>query len=283
MSNRSPQSAQPPRIRAELHTHTTFSDGQHEPEQLARMCAELGVEIWSLTDHDTCHGCARAAAAAATHGIEFIPGVEVSARLDRSIHVLGYGVDPTDDELVTFMDDFLERRSTRMDRMVERVQDLGLEVTMEEVTELSGGGTLARPHLARALVARGHVETVQEAFDRYLDRGQPCYIPSPSIEVAEAIERIHQAGGLAVLAHPGDYDRDEAIAGWVDQGLDGIEVDHPTHTEADRARYLEIAREHGLLITASSDFHGERVAPERRLGVTELPEGWVARLRERLG
>lgn len=281
MSNNTKPSARALTL-AELHTHSTASDGQHDPVVLASMCREHGVELWSLTDHDTLSGCAEAARAAEAAGVEFLPGVEISARLDRSIHVLGYGLDPTDEELEAFFTERRELRETRMERMVMRAVELGLGVTMEDVQRIAGDGNLARPHLARALVARGHAESVQDAFDRYLDEGQPCYIPSPYVSVPEAIAFIHEHGGVAVLAHPGQYDRDEAIAGWVELGLDGIEISHPAHSQEDRERYRAIAEEHGLLMLESSDYHGEEVAPERVFGVTQVPTGWIDALRERL-
>lgn len=279
MSNNLPQS----HTLAELHTHSIASDGQFPPEVVAARCAELGVKVWSLTDHDTLEGCVAASAAASEHGIEFISGVEVSARDGVSIHVLGYGLDPTNDELATFFADRKEMRETRMERMIAASNKAGYTITLDEVAKIAKGGAMARPHLARALVERGYKDSVQGVFDDLLAEGMPLYVPSPYVSVPEAIDLIHQFGGVAILAHPAHYGKDAEIPKWIQRdGLDGIEVKHPRHGSSDVERYTKMCESFGVLKTASSDFHGEAVAPERELGVTGVPDAWLDALREKL-
>lgn len=268
---------------AELHTHSTASDGQYAPEVVAARCAELGVKLWSLTDHDTLEGCREAAEAAKSHNISFIPGVEVSAREGVSIHVLGYGLDPENSELSSFFAERKELRETRMERMILATRAAGYDVSFEEVEKIAQGGAMARPHLARALVQKGLVDSVQQVFDDLLAEGKPAYVASPHVSVPEAIDLIHQFGGVAILAHPAHYGKDAEIPKWIQRdALDGIEVQHPRHGNSDVERYTKIAESFGVLKTASSDFHGEAVAPERELGVTQVPDDWLDALRERL-
>lgn len=268
---------------AELHTHSVYSDGQHTVPELIEMCVEHGIKMWSLTDHDTCEGCIEAAPLAEQHGIEFIPGVEVSARQGCSVHVLGYGVDPLHTESRAFFAERKHERDTRMARMIQASCEHGMSVTMEQVRAFAADGNLARPHLARALVDLGYVDSVQGAFDEWLAEGKPLYKAAPSLTVPEAIELIHSAGGIAVLAHPAHYGLDDEIPRWVNAGLDGIEVSHPRHGESDVERLTAIADRFGLLKTASSDFHGEAVAPKRLWGVTSVRDTWLDALRERIG
>ncbi len=268
---------------AELHTHSTCSDGQFAPAEVARQVHEAGARWWSLTDHDTCDGVAVAAAEAARLGIRFMSGIEVSAQHLRSVHVLGYGVDPQHEGLVTFMRSRVDDRHARMDAMVRKLNSIGVQVTMAEVMRHAGRSSPARPHLARALIECGYVNTMEEAFSRLIGEGKPGYVDSPWPTVEQAIEIIHDAGGVAVLAHPGQYEQDEMIGAWVDAGLDGIEVIHPRHDAEARWRYERAAERYHLLRTGGSDFHGPLVAAERRLGEARVPREWLDALWERVG
>lgn len=242
--------------RTELHTHSVESDGELEPDALAAACARHGVEVWALTDHDNCGGCQRAGRAASRHGIEFIPGIEISAYLERSIHVLGYGVAPDSDVLQELTARLRDARNRRMRTMLERLSELGVRVSLESVEREADGAPLSRAHLAEVLVRDEHAETQDEAFDRWIGVGAPGYVPVGWPGVPEAIERIHAAGGAAILAHPGRYDVDEQIADWIAAGLDGIEVGHPRHSSRQERQYRSLAEEYDLVATASSDFHG---------------------------
>ncbi len=266
-----------PRIRAELHTHSTSSDGSHSPTALAARVHDAGARVWALTDHDTLDGCAEAQRAALALGLTFITGVELSAQLDRSIHVLGYGVRADDGPLNALLGRLRASRGSRMAQMIARLNALGVSVSLGEVAQIAQDASLTRPHLAQALVQRGDVATIQEAFDRWLGEGRPAHLLNMPLSVPDAIAAIHGAGGVAVLAHPGIYARDHAIPGWLDAGLDGIEVAHPSHSAEDEARYRALASRYGCLITASSDYHGEHV-PARKLGMVDLPHEVYRRL-----
>lgn len=266
-------------IRAELHSHSTYSDGVYEPAEVARLCAEHGVEVWSLTDHDTCAGCAEAARAAKELGITFIPGIEVSAFADRSIHVLGYGVDPESRVLNEYSKRRLQARRDRMKLMIDKLGELGVPIEYKRVAEIAGEGAIARPHLAKALEEAGHVASMQEAFDKWISNDGAAYVETPWPKVPDAIELIREAGGIAVLAHPGIYDRDELIGEWLEAGLAGIEAKHPKHTPEEEARYTEMARAAGVLCTASSDFHGPGQAAW--FGTNELESDLLATLERR--
>lgn len=244
--------------RVELHTHSTASDGDFEPEKVAELCDRAGVEVWALTDHDTIAGCAEARRAAERRDIEFICGIEISAYLERSIHVLGYGVDHDATTLRDLSAKLRAAREERMRDMLRRLAEVGLEpaIAFSEVEKIADGAPLSRAHLADAMVRSGAVSDVDEAFDDWIGADAPGYVPVGWPTVPETIERIHTAGGAAVLAHPGRYDVDDHLPTWVDAGLDGIEVVHPRHDEADAARYRAFATEHDLVATASSDFHG---------------------------
>ncbi|MFW5967146.1 MAG: PHP domain-containing protein [Persicimonas sp.] len=258
----------------ELHTHSTASDGAFSPTELARRCARAGVDMWALTDHDNCYGCAEAAAAAEEHGIAFVPGIEMSSFAGRSVHVLGYGVDPDGAVIQEYAERRIEARRERTRTMIERLAQLGVEVEFERVVEVAGSNVLGRPHLARALVETGAVSSIDEAFDRFLHDGGPAHVHTRWPSVEEAIELIERAGGVSVLAHPGQYDLDEAIESWIEAGLDGIEVVHPSHLGADRRRYEALADRYDLLKTASSDFHGNR-GYGIALGEVDFPPSWL--------
>lgn len=266
--------------RVELHTHSTASDGELEPERVAALVAERGAEVWALTDHDNCDGCALARKAARSRGLEFVPGIEISAYTDRSIHILGYGVDPESGAIEALSEELFVARRERMVEMLDELSELGVELEFEDVQELSDGAPLSRSHLSRALVEEGPAETRQEAFDRWIGVEAPAYVPVGWPSIPEAVECIHAAGGAAVLAHPGRYDVDPQIPDWIEAGLDGIEVDHPDHDEADVDRYTEMVDEFGLVATRGSDFHGRSEAEWAPFGEVEMAESELQRLRE---
>lgn len=275
-------------INVELHTHSTASDGQYSPGELYSKCKALDIKVWSLTDHDTMRGCQDVLSLPREDsGMTFIPGVEISARDKVSVHVLGYGLDPEDQALQELFEGRRQERLERMMGMVEKARMMGFELTLEELHAEAPDGNFARPHLAKVLLKRGYVKSMQHAFDKYLGDGKPLYIKSPYMSVEDAIALIRANRGVAVIAHPGTSRRDECIPQWVDSGLDGLECKHPAHSAELAAHYQGLARRHGLLHTASSDFHGPDVAPERRLGHATLPqdalEQVLAKIKQRGG
>lgn len=260
----------------EIHSHSTASDGTYEPQKLAELMADRQVDLWALTDHDTLAGCAEARRAASQLGIAFVAGIEISADLDgTSIHVLGYGLDETERGLSDYAKKMKEGRRQRMSRMVKRMCDLGHPVTLEEVIDQSGGGNLGRPHLAKALLARGYVDRLQKAFDRWLATDRPGYVPMSRPDVSEAVEMIVDAGGFAVLAHPGRYgDISDHLDRWRDRGLWGLEVRHPSHDGATERELLHLAARYDLGMTASNDWHGHKEGAFERLGKVRFPDSW---------
>jgi 3',5'-nucleoside bisphosphate phosphatase len=273
----------PPRI--DLHSHSTASDGQYSAEQVAERAAAAGLSTWALTDHDSIASLAAARAAAERRGIRFVAGIELSVHLDRrEIHVLGHFVDPASAPLRRFEDLLAENRRVRMGEIVQRLASVGVAIAPEDIEKFSGGKTLGRPHVARALVERGVVSSVKEAFDRFLGEGRPAYVGRFRLSAQEAIELIRGAGGAASVAHPGvsrvergDLDR---LKAW---GLAGVEAYHPDHVPSQREKYLKLAAQLDLVPTAGSDFHGEAVAPDRKLGMVTMSEAELGRLEARRG
>ncbi|UJF35267.1 PHP domain-containing protein [Paenibacillus hexagrammi] len=277
------------RMEADLHTHTTASDGTQRPAANVQMAYENGLGAIAITDHDTVSGVAEALEAGRKLGIEVVPGVEISTvARGQDIHVLGYYINITDAKLLSRLDSLRETRDKRNEMIIEKLQQLGIAITMDEVLQevanvKTKGDTVGRPHIAAVLLKKGVVASISEAFDSYLGKGAAAYANPPRIEPKTAIEWIHEAGGKAVLAHPGIYHDDELVEIIMAQGLDGIEAYHSDHTPEQEAKYVQLAKTNGLLVTAGSDFHGERGgvvfhAPigARRIGievVTELRKG----------
>ncbi|GEJ57884.1 PHP domain-containing protein [Anaeromyxobacter diazotrophicus] len=269
----------------DLHSHSTASDGQYPAEQVAERAAAAGVAVWALTDHDSVAQLRAGRAAAEAHGLRFVPGIELSVHLDkREVHLLGHFVDPESAELRGFEDLLAEKRRVRMGEMIHKLAALGVALTPEEIEKFSGGKTLARPHVARAMVERGIVGSVKEAFDRFLGEGRPAFVGRHRMPVEDAIALVRGAGGAATIAHPGlnriergDLERMKA---W---GLSGVETYHADHVPSQREKYLKICAELDLVPTAGSDFHGPEVAPGRKLGMVSMSEAELERLEARRG
>ncbi len=242
---------------ADLHLHTYFSDGTFSPEELVGHGHRLGFAALALTDHDSVEGCARMTAACAAAGIDFIPGTELTAEHnDTEIHLLGYYLDTENQTLLTEIAKFQAVRQNRIHEMVSRLNGLKVPLKVESVFALANCKSPGRPHVARALVKAGLVGSLDEAFERFLKKNRPAWVPKAKMSALEAVELIHQAGGLAVMAHPGLNRTDDVIPVLVEAGLDGIECFHTKHSTAASERYLEIADKFHLLITGGSDCHG---------------------------
>ncbi len=271
--------------RVDLHMHSTRSDGLAEPAAGMEAAKERGLAAVALTDHDTLAGIPEAAARAAELDLPFVPGIEFSAYDEAgSTHILGYYADSSDRALAEHLTSALDGRRSRAEKMVDKLNQLGLEVTMVDVlAQASEGGLIARPHVARALVAGGWVKKYGEAFVRFLAAGQPAYVPTRRIEPADAIRLIHGAGGLAVLAHGGKTHSEAAIRGLVDASLDGLEIVHPDHGPYEVRRLRLLAHELGLLETGGSDWHGPHDSRRGQLASMPVPYEWYERLREAAG
>jgi len=242
---------------ADLHLHSNFSDGTFTPEEIAERAKRSGLRALALTDHDTVEGCERTAKACAAVGIEFIVGTELTAEHNgNELHILAYLVDPANPRLVSEIAKFQKVRQQRIREMVARINELNIPLNVDDVFGLANCRSPGRPHVARALVKARFCGTLDEAFERFLKKGRPAWVPKAKMSALEAIELIHQAGGLAVMAHPGLNKTDESIPELVASGLDGIECFHTKHNAVAADRYQNIAREHRLLITGGSDCHG---------------------------
>lgn len=269
---------------ADLHTHTTASDGMFAPSMNVRLAKQAGLTALAITDHDSVAGVAEAQAEGKRIGIKVVPGVEISSVADgQDIHILGYYMDMKQPNFLERLQKLRDVRGRRNEMLIERLQQLGLNITMEDVVknlskDLAKGETIGRPHIADVLVRKGYVESMKEAFDLYLGKGGRAYVNPPRIRPEEAVDWIHEAGGAAVIAHPGLYHDDELVEKLLLYGVEGLEVYHSDHTPEDEARYLKMAEKHHVLMTAGSDFHGERHgvvfhAPigARKVGVEILP------------
>ena len=265
-------------MRIDLHMHSTASDGLLAPMALVRAVLDAGVQIFSLTDHDTVDALGEVEAHALAARLRFVPGIEVSAFWKRvEFHFLGYFLDPRDEPLLTFLRTTREARRTRLQAMLSRLWALGIAVDVGEVMALAQDGNVGRPHLARVLVRHGVVANTDEAFDRYLGVDKAAYVPRPDVTVQDAIRVIHEAGGLASLAHPGLPNRDDAMPDLVAAGLDALEVYHAKHSPGLVRHYRKMAERLGLLVTGGSDFHGP-MGQDPRPGMPCLPEPDFLRL-----
>ena len=267
----------------DLHAHSDCSDGVHSPEELVSKACGAGLRALAITDHDAVDGVERAERVSSQE-LEIVPGVELSAREGPSdVHILGYCFDPANQELLSYLETFRSHRLSRAKGIVQKLNDLGVALELESVVAHAQDGrtSIGRPHIARALLESNQVESIQDAFVRYLGNHAPAYVPKVFFAVEDAIEIIHRAGGAAVLAHPGSLRRDELIPGFVECGLDGLEVIHPDHTETARRFYSQLASKYGLVTTGGSDYHGPR--PDRcGLGGMKVPHRHLADLKRKL-
>ena len=263
---------------ADLHLHTFFSDGTFTPEELVERASKLGFAAIALTDHDTVEGCERAAIACAAAQMEFISGTELTAEHeDTEVHILAYFVDTQNQVLLKRIAGFQSVRQNRIREMVAALNKLGIPLKAESVFALANCKSPGRPHVARALVKEKLIGNLDEAFEKYLKKGRPAWVPKTKMSALESVELIHQAGGLAVMAHPGLNRTDEIIPDLVDAGLDGIECFHTKHSTVMSERYLEIAEKYHLLVTGGSDCHGFSKA-KPLIGTVRVPYAYVEKL-----
>jgi 3',5'-nucleoside bisphosphate phosphatase len=257
----------------DLHVHTHMSDGTLSPGEVVRRAANRGLTAIAITDHDTVAGIRPAMETGTSVGIEVVPGVEISSAWPGGIlHMLGFYVNPHDPILVRSLDYLKQGRQERIPKILAKLNERNVLISLDEVDREAVGGVPGRPHVAAVMVQKGHVRKFQDAFDRYLKRGAPAFVEKLKLLPAEAIRVIKAAGGIPVLAHPHSLDQDDpqhvedVITNLVNQGLEGIEAYYPRHTPRQTALFLNIAAKYDLVVTGGTDFHGAN-RPEIELGV----------------
>ncbi|WP_068616752.1 PHP domain-containing protein [Paenibacillus tuaregi] len=251
--------------RCDLHTHTQASDGMNSPAENVHLAKQKELAAIGITDHDTVAGIPQAVQAGLKYGITVVPGVEISTRMEgKDIHILGYHLRYEDPILLSRLDNLRTARAGRNGKILDKLGELGIEITMEEVIagrgrELGPDDSIGRPHIAQVLVSKGYAADMREAFDKYLAEGAAAYISLPKVTPLEAFTWIREAGGVPVIAHPGLYGNDELVARIIEEGKPaGIEVYHSDHGPEDEARYIQLAAQYGLIMTGGSDYHGIR-------------------------
>ena len=269
----------------DLHTHTTASDGRCSPSELVARAAAAGVTVLSVTDHDTVAACEEAGAACAAAGITFVPGIEITAVRDEAdVHVLGYFLDPRGAGLRVFLAEQRQRRLDRVGRIIVQLEKLGLKLNADAILQPGidhPGTSIGRPAIARALVKAGYVKSSNEAFSAWLSRGRPGFVPREGAAPDRVIRQIHDAGGIASLAHPGLLRHDEWIAALASSGLDAIEAYHTSHDEEAIGRYRSVAHRLGLSVSGGSDYHADESHGAAHPGSVSLPADAFTQLRDR--
>jgi 3',5'-nucleoside bisphosphate phosphatase len=263
----------------DLHSHTTASDGSLAPRELVRLAVKHGVRVLAITDHDSTDGLADALDEARLHPpLRIVPGLEINCDVQggadggpAEVHVLGYDVEWEAEWFQQFLRAQREERRQRVYQMAERLGELGMPIDPAEVLALVKEGSAGRPHVAQVMVRCGYVKSVREAFDRYLRAGGPANVPRKRLTPADAVAVIRRARGVPVLAHPGLSGRDDMIPDLVRAGLMGIETYYPEHSAAQTATYLELCRQHHLVATGGSDYHGRELGRAGNPGTPPVP------------
>jgi hypothetical protein len=271
-----PGGAVPATAFVDLHAHSTASDGTRAPADVVREAKRVGLSAIALTDHDTLAGISEASVAGAELGVRVVPGVELSAvEDDVETHVLGLHLHELQ-QMETALDGIRDMRRTRAERIVAKLNGLGVRIEFSSVLAQANGGAIGRPHVARVMVAEGWAVDIRDAFERYLRGGRPAYVGKDRLAVTDAIGMIQRAGGLAVLAHPGGGGTRERVAAFVAQGIDGVEVRHPSHSAEDTMRLAALVEHFSLVPSGGSDWHGASEGA-RTLGMMRVPADWLER------
>jgi len=267
----------------DLHVHTVFSDGLLTPDALVRRAQEVGLQAVAVSDHDAVGGIDPARRVGELLSIEVVPAIEMSCIVGKQdVHVLGFYPDYHDPDLLAFLERVQQKRLERAHKIVDNLNRQGVSVDVSRVLEIARGGALGRPHIAQALMERGHVKTMDEAFYKFIGYHAPAYVPKMEISPLDAIGLIRKFGGIPVAAHPGSYDDDRLLDELIAAGLEGIEVYHPDHDRAMSEHLLEIARNNQLLITGGSDCHGGRKG-RIMLGEVRVPYSCLAAMKQKKG
>lgn len=264
----------------DLHVHTNASDGLFTPSEIIEGSLKLGLQAIAITDHDTVDGYVEAARMVDAKVMEVVPGVELSSNYKGAdVHILGYYIDHQNPEFVKKILKFRQYRYERGESMVARLNELGLNLSMDTVKTIAGDSPLGRPHVADALLREEFVQTYDEAFARYIGYHAPAYVPKKILTSQHAIDLIHLIRGVAVLAHPGTLRHDEFIPDLVEMGLDGIEAYHSQHKRSDITRYKNMAQKSGIIHTGGSDCHGPRKG-KSLIGTQRVPYSVLVKLKK---
>lgn len=267
---------------ADLHIHTNFSDGTFTPEQVVRQAQEKGLCCIAITDHDTVSAIEPAIKEAEKSNIELIPGVELTAEVnDCEIHLLGYFVNYQTQWFTDKLDQICAVRRRRALHIIEKLKNCGIDLDPEELMSEVSSGSIGRPHIASMMKKKGYVISLQEAFDKYIGNGCPCYVKKFKLTPAEAIEMIRKVGGLAVLAHPHYMGNDRLISEFARLGLKGIEVYYAEYNSAVTEHYQNLAKKYGLLITGGSDCHGQSEG-RPKIGGVKIPYNLVEAMKKEI-
>lgn len=268
--------------KTDLHMHTNFSDGYNSPERLIEKANSRGIRTLSITDHDSVNGIFEATEFAKKYEIEVIPGVEISSDIrDAEVHILGYFVDPTNEDLEHYLNFFREERHKRAIRMVKKLNILGLDISIDDVMVYAKNSAIGRPHIAQALLAKGQVKSFFEAFYKFIGNHAPAYERKVHLSPQSAFKIISDAGGLSFIAHPGNMP-EILIKELIDAGVDGIEVIHPSHSHQQVRFYRGIVNEYFLLESGGSDYHGGKREDDENLGKYYTSSKVVETMRTRL-
>jgi len=263
--------------RADLHTHTTHSDGALTPEELVLKAKKAGLAAIAIADHDNVAGLDEATEVGRSVGVEVIPGLELSA----TVGILAYFFDPTHPRLLEYLEFFRHERLKRAERIVRKLNGLDIPLSIDAVLDQAGIGSVGRPHIASALVEEGHTQNYQEAFAKYIGANGPAFEKKYQVGPGEAVRLIAQAGGLSFFAHPGKYTTEADLVALIDVGLDGIEVIHPSHSPTLQKHYRSLASQYFLLQSGGSDFHGGKKNDDAVFGAYTVPMTIVEEMRRR--
>ena len=268
-------------MRFDLHLHSTASDGRLSPEVVVQTAARLGLAVISITDHDSVDGIGPALKTAENHPpLRVVPGVECSTDVPRGeVHILGYFIDYTNPELVIKLAAFRNSRKVRAQKMIDKLATMGISIEWTRVEDIAGAGSVGRPHIAQAMLEKGYVPSLKEAFNRYIGREAPAYVEREKMTPEEVVQLITRVGGLAILAHPADIDDLEHLIPRLQrEGLVGMEVYYNNYPLGTTQHLASLAHKHALVATGGSDFHGMDNATETPIGGVAIPREGVERL-----
>lgn len=266
----------------DLHVHTSASDGFYSPEEVVEKAGETGLAGIAITDHDTVEGLQALLKSKETGNIKtyVIPGIEINTEWDdEEIHILGYFIDYENTGLINRLAEIKSSRFKRAGKMISKLKDIGIGIELSQVQRIAAGSVIGRPHIARAMIEKGYVFSIKEAFERYISKGKPAYVPRYKFFPQEAIDLIKQAGGIAVLAHPGLIKKNDKLNTVINMGIEGIEVFYPEHSREQIVKYTELCIKNNLLLTGGSDFHGgDKEESRNKLGCCGINEAQMCQI-----